>query len=98
MSNFEKVEYWLELADDDLDTAKWCLKGDKLLHCGHLCHLVVEKALKAVVTDVTKEISPKIHDLPRLANIGNIYDDLTQGEVTFLQELNTLQVEARYPE
>ncbi|MDR2045205.1 MAG: HEPN domain-containing protein, partial [Clostridium sp.] len=44
-----KVEYWLELCDDDLATAKWLLEGGRLLHCGYFCHQIAEKALKAVV-------------------------------------------------
>ena len=54
-----KVDYWLDLCDDDLKTAKWLLEGERLLHCGYFCHQVVEKAFKAVIYNNTNEIPPK---------------------------------------
>jgi len=56
----DKVEYWLDLADEDLLTAKALFAKERFLHMGFFCHLLVEKALKAVVASVTSEIPPKI--------------------------------------
>jgi HEPN domain-containing protein len=98
MSNFTKYEYWLELCDDDLDTAKWLLQGKKLLYCGYLCHQIIEKAFKAAVAKNTQEIPPKIHDLLKLADKGGIYTDLSQDQIKVLDKLRNLQIEARYPE
>jgi len=98
MNSFEKSKYWLELAYDDIETAKWLLEGNKLLECGLFCHLAVEKALKAVVTEVTKEIPPRVHDLLRLARLGKVYEEITEQQIDFLDEITPLQIEARYPE
>ena len=94
----DKVKYWLELSDDDLITAKCLLENKRLLHCGYFCHQVVEKALKAVITNNTDEMPPKIHDLPKLANKGLIYDLLSENQLLMLDKLKPLQIEARYPE
>lgn len=47
-----KVEYRLELAEYDLETAKVMLEGRRYLYVGFMCHQVVEKALKACTWSV----------------------------------------------
>jgi len=98
VSNFEKYEYWLDLCDDDLITAKWLLKGERLLYCGYICHQIAEKAFKATIAKNTKEIPPKIHDLPKLAYQCGMYDKLSDERLKLLDKLKNLQIEARYPE
>jgi len=94
----EKVEYWLDLCDDDLITAKTLLKSKRLLHMGFFCHMIVEKSLKAVITGRTGEIPPKIHDLQKLASRGGIFDNLSDEQFALMDRLTPLQIEARYPE
>jgi HEPN domain-containing protein len=94
----DKAKYWLELCDDDLMTAKWLLQGGRLLHMGFFCNMIVEKALKAVIAEKTDEIPPKIHDLPKLANKGGIWGDISETQKLLLKNLIPLQVDARYPE
>ena len=93
-----KTIYWLELCDDDLITAKELLKSKRWLHMGFFCHLIVEKSLKAVIAEKTNEIPPKIHDLPKLANLGGIWDVISEEQKELLKKLIPLQIEARYPE
>jgi HEPN domain-containing protein len=95
---FDKVEHWLKLCDDDMTTAKWLLKGERLLPMGFFCHLIAEKALKAVIAQNTEEIPPKIHDLKELAKRGNIADDLSEEQKLFLGNLMPLHIEGRYSE
>ena len=94
----EKVEYWLDLADEDILAAKVLLEGKRYLHAGFFCHLIAEKALKAVVMSVTAEAPPRIHDLTRLAECGGIFDELSKEQFDLLETLNPLNIEARYPE
>ena len=94
----DKVEYWLDLCDDDLITAKLLLEKRRLLHMGFFCHMIVEKSLKAVVADRTGEIPPKIHDLPKLADRGGLWDSLSELQKALFKTLIPLQIEARYPE
>ena len=65
---------------------------------GFICHLVVEKALKAAIANVTSELPPKTHDLTRLAEHAGIFDDLSENQLELLETLNPLNIEARYPE
>ena len=94
----DKIKYWLSLCDDDLLTAKALLKSDRLLHMGFFCHQIIEKALKAVVTYKTDELPPKTHDLPKLANLGGIWDKLSAEQKDLIKKVIPLQIEARYPE
>ena len=94
----DRVGYWLDLCDEDLITAKSLLKSKRLLHMGSFCHMIVEKALKAVVADRTNEIPPKIHDLQKLAVRAGVFDDLSSEQLALVDTLTPLQIEARYPE
>ena len=94
----DKDKFWLDSADDDVSVARILLNEKKYLYAGFFCHLIAEKALKAMVTSVTTEIPPKIHDLAKLAVRGGIFNDLTEQQHNLLKNLNPLQIEARYPE
>ena len=94
---FDKMAYWLELCDDDLKTAKNLLISKDFLWMGFLCHLIAEKALKAVIANITDEAPPKTHDLPKLADKAGI-TNLSDVHKKLLNKLTPLQIEARYPE
>jgi len=93
----DKTLYWLALCDDDLLTAKALLNSKRLLHMGFFCHLIVEKALKATVSEATGGVPPKTHDLEKLATIGGIVMDLPDEYLELLDILGPLNIEARYP-
>jgi HEPN domain-containing protein len=100
VDNKDKVEYWLDLADYDLDSARVMFSGGKYLYVGFMCHQVIEKSLKAVIArDCAEgEIPPKIHHLTRLAEKAGILGKMTEAQKSFLADLNPLNIEARYPE
>jgi HEPN domain-containing protein len=94
----DKVDYWLVLCDEDMTTAKWLLKGRRLLHMAFFCHQITEKALKAVIVNSSGETPPKIHDLKKLAKQGNIIDRFSNKQLSFMVELDPFNIEARYPD
>jgi HEPN domain-containing protein len=93
----DKVIYWIEITDYDLETAKAMLATGRWLYVGFMCCQVIEKILKAVIAkdDI---LPPKIHDLGRLAEMGTIYTAMSDEQKTFLEKLQPFQIEARYPE
>ena len=99
MNQNEKVEYWLALADYDIETAKAMLKTRRYLYVGFMCHQTIEKSLKAIISRNCKEgeIPPKTHDLSKLAVCAKIFDLMTEEQQNFVEYLNPLNVEARYP-
>ena len=98
MNTNEKVKYWLDLATTDLGAAKAMLKSKYYLHVGFMCHLTIEKSLKAAITHFTDEIPPKIHQLVKLATKANLHEKMSEEQRELLRELNPLNIEGRYPE
>lgn len=92
----DKVQYWLDIAEYDLDTAQAMLDTKRYLYVGFMCHQVIEKAFKAVIAD-KNEFPPKIHNLPTLADKANITKKLSSNQMKFISDLNPLNIESRYP-
>ena len=44
----DKVKYWKELADYDIETAEVMYNGGRWLYVGFMCHLVIEKTIKVL--------------------------------------------------
>jgi len=100
MEMSDRVKYWFDLSDEDLAVAQVLLEGNKNLYSGFMCHLAVEKALKAVIAKncAEGEIPPKIHNLIKLANKAGLYEKMTDEQMNLIDKLNPLNIEARYPE
>ena len=94
---FDKVDYWLELCDDDLKAAKNLYASKDYLWMSFICHLIVEKTIKAMIAFKTEEVPPKIHDLAKLADKAEMREDLSEEQLDFLEELTPFNIEARYP-
>jgi len=96
MDSIDKVKYWIGLANEDIGVAEVLLDGNKLLYAGFMTHLSIEKALKARIESID-ETPLKIHNLIRLAEVGNVLDIMSEEQKALLDILNPLQIEARYP-
>lgn len=96
--NIEKqIQYWLTASELDWKTAEDIFISNKNFHfCLFLCHLVIEKLLKACVIKVTNDHPVKTHNLLRLAEIAKL--DLKEDDILFLSELNQFQLATRYPD
>ncbi|MDR1085029.1 MAG: HEPN domain-containing protein [Deltaproteobacteria bacterium] len=90
-------EYWIDTAEENLQTAKAMLDTKRYLWLGYMCHLVAEKALKSIIAKNTNEFPPKIHKLIDLAKQGGIFTELSSEQIKFLASLMPFQIEARYP-
>lgn len=98
ISEFDKIEYWVELAKYDLDTAKAMLKSKRYLYVGFMCNQVVEKIVKAYYVMVEKRQPPYTHKLHRLAEDSKLYKTMSEKQKDFLDMVAPLNIEARYPE
>jgi len=93
----DKVKYWLELSDYDLETAIAMLNSRRYLYVGFLCHQTIEKIFKAYYTFLTSETAPFSHSLFYLAKKGKFYDEFSEDQKDFIDEIEPLNIEARYP-
>ncbi len=93
----EKVKYWTDIANYDLETAEAMLISKRYLYVGFMCHQAVEKILKAYFTKTKEDTPPFIHNLKSLANKSDIYQEFTEEQKDLIDELIPLNIEARYP-
>ena len=92
----ENIEYWLNSANENLIDAEGLLNIGRYLFAGYACQLAIEKMLKAIIASYDK-IPPKIHNLTRLSEIAKIDSLLEEKQITLLDIISGLQIEARYP-
>ena len=93
----EKIQYWLEMAEYDLETAKVMLEGRRFLYVGFMCHQTVEKALKGYYVSGKNATPPYTHNLTFLAKDAGLYDSMPEEHKDFIDLIEPLNVEARYP-
>ncbi|GBU26932.1 hypothetical protein R84B8_00448 [Treponema sp. R8-4-B8] len=98
MTNKEKIEYWVNLSNNDIAVAETLLKNGHNLYAGFLCHQAVEKIFKGYYTKVKNDTPPFKHDLEYLAQQTGLYNLLNDKQILFLENLNPLNIEARYPD
>ena len=87
---------WLLSADYDLQTAESLLRNRRYIYVVFMCHLSLEKNLKAVLSERLKELPPYTHNLNKLIELGGIV--LPVQYQSFVDKLNLQSVPTRYPE
>lgn len=87
---------WLLSSQYDLRTAETLLKNKLYIYVVFMCHLSLEKILKAILSEKLKELPPYTHNLNRLIELGNI--TLPENYKTFVDKINLQSVPTRYPE
>lgn len=87
---------WMNQSEYDLMTAKDMYKAGRYIYTVYMCHLAVEKALKALVNASTGKVPPKIHNLIKLLQLAKA--NLTKDQKEFLATINTAAITTRYPE
>ena len=93
----DKVNYWLELSDYDYETAKAMLNSKRFLYVGFMCHQTIEKIFKAYFTHKKKETAPYSHSLSYIAKKGDFYIEFSEDQKNFIDQIEPLNIEARYP-
>ena len=93
----ERYSYWIDLAEYDLETAKAMLKTKRFLYIGFMCHQSIEKAIKAYHWKKIKTEPAYIHNLLRLAEQSELINHFNESHFDLINDLNPLNIEARYP-
>ena len=92
-----KIKYWIELSDYDFETAEAMLKSKRYLYVGFMCHQTIEKAFKAYYTKLKAESPPFKHSLSLISKRADFYELFSNEQKEFIDELEPLNIEARYP-
>lgn len=93
----DKIKYWIELSDYDFETAEAMLKSKRYLYVGFMCHQTIEKVLKAYYIKTKKTTAPYTHSLSHLAKKCELTSVLSETQQDFLDQVEPLNIEARYP-
>lgn len=81
---------------EDWQVAKELLRSGRSRHGLFFVQLSLEKMLKALVCFHTRDLAPRIHNLVRLAEIAEL--ELTSRQLDILADMNTFNLEGRYPD
>lgn len=92
-----EVKYWMDLAQYDLETAKAMNQTKRYLYVGFMCHQAMEKILKAYYASRFEDAPPYTHNLRLLAQKAGLYSVLSEEQKNFLEFLEPLNIESRYP-
>lgn len=96
MNKKEKVEYWLDIADYDLETAKAMLQSARYLYVVFMCQQAIEKVIKALYVNILDAEPPRSH------NLAFIFNKLGIGASTetleLFNKLSAHYISNRYPE
>ena len=92
----QATKNWIDTANYDLKTAEAMLISRRYIYVIFMCHLSIEKMLKAIISTEVKRLPPKSHSLLFLAQKASIQfpDELQE----FIELLDNVSIVTRYPE
>ncbi len=90
------IEYWRNSAKEDWRVADKLINDGDCRHGLFFAHLALEKVLKALVCQKTRDVAPRIHNLVRLAELTAL--EFEDHRIDLLAEMNQFNIEGRYPE
>ena len=71
-------------------------EADRHVYVLFCCQQAVEKALKALIIAQTGKLAPRIHNLPRLAELASVKPEAAQLDL--MADLSNFYVQSRYPD
>ena len=98
MEKDEKVQYWIDIANDDLAVAEDMHKTKHWLYVAFMCHQFIEKILKAYWTSTREDTPPYIHSHIKLLDGCGLLEQMTEEQLEFIDYMVPMNIEARYPE
>lgn len=90
----ELQKAWLKSAKEDFKIAEDLVKMKHYQWALFLCHISIEKVLKAIYIKIKDQYPPPIHKLFKLAQDSEI--KLTEEQINDLKEMTSFNIEARY--
>ncbi len=87
---------WIDTANYDIKTAEAMFKSKRFIYVVFMCHIAIEKMVKAVISAETKGLPPKSHSLLYLSDKALI--KYPEDKQEFIEQLDNVSVVTRYPE
>lgn len=95
MSPDKKINYWIENAEYDIQTAEIMQKNARYLYTVFMCQQAIEKIIKAFHIKRYNKEAPRSHNLSYLISLVSI--EISEENMDLLAELSTYYIEGRYP-
>ena len=92
----KEIKNWLDSAQYDLESAEHMFDSSRYIYTIFMCHLAIEKVLKAKAEENTGNKPPKTHNLLYLVKLAKI--SLSEEMLQFIGDINNLSIVTRYPE
>ncbi len=92
----EITQEWISQSDYDIETAKHLYKTGRYIYCVFMCHLAIEKILKAHYNQKLNDAPPKVHNL--IYFIEKCELSLPKDIYDFIFTLSRVSIPTRYPE
>jgi len=96
MTQHEVVKFWLDKAQDEIESAAIMLGAGRYLYAGFMCHQAIEKALKGYFVFLKDERHPQTHNLAKLMEETGLNGKAGDEHKKTITKLNPLYIETRY--
>lgn len=91
-----ETKSWIDSSDYDFTTAEHMLQTGRYIYVVFMCHLAMEKLLKAIVHEMTGNLPPQTHDLIYLLKLADVH--MPDHLLEFMGKINSASIVTRYPE
>jgi len=91
----DEVKNWIDSARYDFETAENLFTSGRYIYTVFMCHLSLEKMIKAKIEEITGKTPPRSHDLEYLISIAGLSPDKEAEK--FIAEISNLSIVTRYP-
>ena len=100
MDLLEKFEYWKDIAQYDLNTAKAMYKAGRWLYVVFMCQQAIEKLSKGLYLLFIDDNIPRIHDINSLMTKfeDKLPAPIDDNKRLFFAKLSAFYLNNRYPE
>jgi len=92
----KETKNWIDSSDYDYKTAELMLQTGRYIYVIFMCHISIEKILKALIHESSGKLPPKTHDLIYLTKIADV--QLPENSLEFIGKINNASIPTRYPE
>jgi len=100
MTKEEKYDYWLELAQYDLDTANAMFSSGRWFYVVFMCQQAIEKHCKGLYTIYLDKHAPQIHNIKQvfLCFADRLLVNVEQDKYDLFDSLSAFYLMNRYPD
>lgn len=100
MTNEEKYNYWIEIAQYDLDSAQAMFSSGRWFYVVFMCQQAIEKLCKGLYTLYLDDNIPRIHNIKTVVSRfkDKLSINISEDMLSFFDILSAQYITNRYPD